>query len=147
MTTESTSEKRNPFKLLTAALLLAVSILGVLYYQATRPDVDQTLLAISNNLNKTCPFNVDELTRLDNTTTFPGNIIQYNYTLFSIQKAEVNVAKAMETMEPIIISKVKKDRDMKVFLDLHTTLRYNYRDLNGEYIFTLSIPYEKYKVQ
>ncbi len=118
--------------------------LGVLYYTSLKPEFEEALLPMANKINISCPFKVDELTRLDNTTVFPGNVFQYNYTLFTIYKQDVDVKKAITNLEPIIIANVKKDPEMKALRDMKTTINYYYRDLTGEFIFMIVLTPEKY---
>ncbi len=111
------------------------------------PSFDKILVNTASEINKTCPLQVDQYTRLDNTVALPNNTFQYNYTLINTSKSEVNIDTVKKYIEPDIINNVKTSPDLKLFRDNHTTMVYNYRDKNGEFVHKIVITPEMYNEQ
>lgn len=109
------------------------------------PSTDEILEITANNINKTCPLNVDKNTRLDNAIAKTNNYLQYNYTLITIDKEDLSDDYISRYMEPVIINSVKTSPDLKFLRDLGTTLIYNYRDKNGVFIYSFSVTPDMYR--
>ncbi len=87
---------------------------------------------------------VDKDTRLDNAIALPGNILQYNYTLVTLSKAELNLEYIKETFEPKIINSVKTNPDLKIFRANKTTMVYNYNDKEGTFVYRITVTPDLY---
>jgi hypothetical protein len=107
--------------------------------------VEKILTATVNELNKQCPVMVDQYTRLDKVEVLPGTVMQYDYTLVTLAKTEVNADTIRKIMEPKIIDNVKTSPQMKPYRDLKATLIYDYRDKNGESLLRISVSPEMYE--
>lgn len=88
---------------------------------------------------------VDQFTRLDNSVALPDNSFQYNYTLVEVTKDEVIIDTVKKYIEPNILNTVKTNPDLKFFRDNKTTLIYNYKDMNGEFVHKFSVTPEMYQ--
>ena len=110
-----------------------------------KPVFDTALTEIANEINKTCPFMVDNETRLDNTIALPKNVFQYNYTLISMVKDSINIDGIKNYMEPRIVNDVKTNSGMKFVRDKKVTVNYNYKDMTGVNLFTISVKPEQYQ--
>ena len=108
------------------------------------PSISKELVAMSNELNKNCPFMVDNLTRLDNAVILPNNVIQYNYTIVTV-KDSLDVASMKQQMEPNIVNTVRTHPEMQRLRELETTMNYYYKDINGVFLFSISVTPENYK--
>jgi hypothetical protein len=102
-------------------------------------------MGVASEINKTCPFMVDENTRLDNTMSTSKSDFQYNYTLINHNKEEVNVTELESFLKQQLINNIKTSPDMKFFRDNNITMGYNYKDKNGSYFLKLLIRPEDYK--
>jgi hypothetical protein len=71
--------------------------------------------------------------------------MQYDYTLVTLAKTEVNADTIRKIMEPKIIDNVKTSPQMKPYRDLKATLIYDYRDKNGESLLRISVSPEMYE--
>ncbi|MDR2126829.1 MAG: zinc ribbon domain-containing protein [Prevotellaceae bacterium] len=109
------------------------------------PAIDKELLRMSNEMNKLCPIMVDRDTRLDNTTAKPNGVFQYNYTLVNDDKDNVDTLALKNIAEPNIANSLKSSPDMQYQRDHNVTLNYSYRDKNGNHLFMISIPADRYK--
>jgi hypothetical protein len=106
---------------------------------------DEQLMQVSQEINKHCPFMIDQDTRLDNTIGGPGNSFTYNYTLVNYFAEEVDVDELKERIEPQMIMNIKTSPDMEQFRENNVTLLYKYRDKAGNFIFEIKISPGKYK--
>ena len=88
---------------------------------------------------------VDQETRLDNAVALPDNAFQYNYTLVNFNKDELDLEEFTASMEPQLTNNVKTNPDLKIFRDNHVTMKYYYKDKNGEFVAQFEVSYEDYK--
>lgn len=110
-----------------------------------KPSIDKQLVEFANEINKTCPMNIDEYTTLKNVATLPNKTIQYNYILVGITKAEVNLDTVKKYVFPGVLQNVKTNPGMKLFRDNQVTLNYYYADKNGEFVTEYSVKPEMYQ--
>ncbi|MCF8713704.1 zinc ribbon domain-containing protein [Joostella atrarenae] len=106
---------------------------------------DEVLVKVSNEINKTCPFMVDQDTRLDNSVVLPNNTLQYNYTLVNLEKSELNIDEFKSNIEPNIINSVKTNPDMADFRKNEVTLKYDYKDKKGVFLLNIKVTPDDYK--
>lgn len=106
--------------------------------------IDQQLRAAATELNKTCPIEIDEGTRLDGAIARKGNIFQYNYTLINAPASEIDSNEFKNHLAPSITNFVKTSPDMKPFRDNGTTIIYHYRGMNGSYLTQIAVTPNQY---
>jgi len=109
-----------------------------------KPAIDKAMMEMASEINKSCPFMVDNLTRLDNAVAMPNNVFQYNYTLINIVKDSLDINELKNNIEPTIINFVKTNPDMKAMRDNKTTVNYYYKDMTGVFLLTISVGPDKY---
>jgi hypothetical protein len=109
-----------------------------------KPLFDKALLETANEINKSCPIMVDNETRLDNTMALPEKVFQYNYTLINTTKDLIDIDELQSAIEPNIKNFVRTNPDMKQMRDNNTTLKYFYKDMNGEHLLTIWVKPEDY---
>jgi hypothetical protein len=105
---------------------------------------DKAMMEAASEINKTCPFMVDQETRLDNTVALPDNIFQYNYTLVNYDKSEVNNDTIRKYVEPGIVNNVKTNPSLKSFRDNKVTMQYQYKDKNGVFLLSIVVTPDQY---
>jgi hypothetical protein len=88
---------------------------------------------------------IDEATRLDNVEALPGNTMQYNYTLVTLNRSEINTDVFIKGIEPSILNNVKTNQEMKFMKKMKTTLIYHYSDMNGEYVHQFTVTPDMYE--
>ncbi len=88
---------------------------------------------------------VDKETRLDNAVALPNNILQYNYSLINYDKSQVNEAILRKAITPGLVNNVRTNPALKLYRENKTTLAYNYRDKNGNFILLISVTPDLYK--
>ena len=110
-----------------------------------KPSVDSQLMAIADEMNKSCPMTIDQYTTLKNVIALPKNTIQYNYILVQATKAEVVLDTVKKYAFPILLEEVKTNPGLKSFRDKKVTINYYYSDKNGEYVTEYAVTPEMYK--
>ena len=107
--------------------------------------IDKNLVEIASELNKSCPITVDSLTRLDNTVALPNKVFQYNYTLNYESRELIDIEGLKTYLSPRIVNDVRTNPGMKFVRDNKVTVNYSYKDLNGEFLFQISVKPEDYR--
>ncbi|NVN95777.1 MAG: hypothetical protein HXX18_10895 [Bacteroidetes bacterium] len=110
-----------------------------------KPLYEKVLMKTAEEINKTCPVMIDNITRLDNAIAMPDNVFQYNYTIISMLKDEININEVKSYLEPGIVNFVKTNPQMKTIRDYKTTVNYYYKDKSGVYLFTICVTPEQYE--
>lgn len=131
----------------TFAVFYAIGQLGgeKLVSLIKRPAFDKALMEIAGELNKTCPIMVDSLTRLDNAIALPDKVFQYNYSLISGSREYMDTEGLKTYLSPRIVNDVKTNPGMKFIRDNKVTVNYSYKDLNGEFLFLITVKPEDYQ--
>ena len=129
----------SPLRLLAAAVVAALALTGC---SPSDSAIEKALSDASAEINKTCPETVDEETRLDSTSTAPGKILQYNYTLVNIAKADLTDQQLKDfeaALKPEILTALKDNPAMKSLKDYQVTFKYSYKSSDAQDLFTLTI--------
>src|SRR5690606_8073142 len=107
--------------------------------------IDKEMKAIADELNKTCPVQVDEYTVLENTVALPGKVFQYNYKLISLDKSEVNLDTVRKYVYPGILENIKTNPSMEPQRKRDVTFKYCYKDKNGAFVDQYVVKPNDYK--
>ncbi len=102
------------------------------------------LKAISANVNKTCPIQVDSILKLENTIAHPIATFRYNYSL-KFDTVKYDIHEFEKALKKTTLNTVRTSTDAKMFRDMLATLEYNYSDTSGNYLFRIVITPEDYK--
>jgi len=143
--TEKASNKQKQIKTIIGIAVGALVMILVQQFVFKTPSFDKQMMQAASEINKVCPIMVDQETRLDNSIALPDNVFQYNYTLVNMEKNSINIFELEEYLKPIILNTIRTNPDLKVFKDNETTMLYNYKDKNSEYLFKLSFTADQYK--
>lgn len=114
------------------------------YFFSQSPSVDEMMVKTASEFNKSCPMMVDQITRMDNAVALPGRIFQYNFTMINMDVASIDKEELKKNLEPVIINTVKTSPELKLFRDKEITIVYYYRDINGNYMFKISVGPKQY---
>lgn len=93
----------------------------------------------ANEINQVCPLQVDAATRLDSAQVLSETELQFNYTLTTASRDNVDLVQLQATTKPALIQSVKANSAMADLRDHSITMVYNYRDMNGEYLLKIPI--------
>jgi hypothetical protein len=137
--------KKQIISMIIGAVIAAVSYQVVSRVIFSPPSIDSQLIKVANEVNKNCPFMVDQYTRFDNTIAGPGKSLAYNYTVVNYEATELNIESIKEYITPILINMVKTSEEMKSLREIKVSLKYNYRDKSGVFLFSVLINPEDYE--
>lgn len=148
---ESSLEEKSHRKNLSVKSLLGV-VLGIAImvsleqYFFKTPTIDETMMELASEMNKSCPVMIDGETRLDNTIALPDKVFQYNYTLVNMVKSTTDTLALKNKLAPTIANFVRTNPQMKFQRDNKATLNYLYKDQTGQYLFLISITPDQYEL-
>ncbi|MBC7414658.1 MAG: hypothetical protein H7327_06960 [Herminiimonas sp.] len=100
--------------------------------------VDETLVKMSEKMNRTMPQSVDGDTRLDKVSAEPGQQIAYHYTMLNLRSKEVNTTNFYKVFRPTLQKRVCASEELKLFFRNRITVAYAYRGKDGEDIGKLA---------
>lgn len=93
----------------------------------------------AREINSACPVQIDPATRLDSAQVLSEAALQFNYTLITASRDEIDLAQLEATTKPALIESVKTNSAMTDLRDHSITMVYNYRDRNGEYLLKIPV--------
>lgn len=126
-----------------ATSMIVIAVVQQVFFKPK--SFDKAMMQWASEINKTCPIMVDQETRLDNTIALPDRTFQYNYTLVNMEKSSIDVDEFIKIMEPMLVKNIQTNPDMKIQRDYKTTLKYYYKDKEGNHITTIAVTTDKYK--
>ena len=101
-------------------------------------NLDETLVRISQKMNRNMPQAVDVDTRLEKVSAEPGQEFAYHYTLLKLQSNEIDTASFYLAFRPTLQKRVCAAEDLKIFFRNKITVAYAYRGKDGEDIGKLT---------
>lgn len=94
-------------------------------------NLDETLVRMSQKMNRNMPQTVDVATRLEKVSAEPGQQFAYHYTLVNVRSKEIDTANFYEMVRPTLQKRVCAAKDLKVFFRNRVTVAYAYRGKDG----------------
>ena len=143
MNQDKKNTKGNTIGLIVGIIVFAISFYGI--QQFFKEDLETELKNAATELNKETPLNIDQYTRLDSASTKGKTNLIYYYTLFEMERSEVNLDTVNKYIRPGIIENVKNSPDLKTFRDNNITMDYRYYDKNGEFTTEISVTPDLYQ--
>lgn len=147
MTTTNSNRKftLKNFIIIIGILILANYIikLSIHTYYSSEPatsifTVDDTLKEVADEINKHCPQRIDSTTVLDGTASVFNNTFSYNYTI-SIDTNKYHLNDMESGMTKYWQNNYKTNPAAVDFKRMKTTLLYNYKDVQGNFLFRVKI--------
>ncbi|WP_375447922.1 hypothetical protein [uncultured Fibrella sp.] len=93
----------------------------------------------AREINSACPVQIDPATRLDSAQVLSEAALQFNYTLITASRDDIDLQQLEVTTKPALIESVKTNSAMNDLRDHSITMVYNYRDRNGEYLLKIPV--------
>ncbi len=106
--------------------------------------IDNQLMQLSNEFNKSLPIMVDQVTRLDTVIPMPGKVLTYNYTLVNMSLEQIDIVSLREYLRPRIINNIKTSDEMKYLRDKGVTFVYKYYDDVKRFVFEVKVTPDEY---
>lgn len=110
-----------------------------------KKDMEKELKKVVLEVNKNVPMAVDEYTQLDSASSIGKANLTYYFSLFDLDKSEVNLDTVNKYLRPSIIENVKNNPDVKILRDNNITLDYLYYDKNGVFVLEISVGPDLYR--
>lgn len=101
-------------------------------------NVDETLVRISEKMNRKMPQAVDADTRLDKVSAEPGQQLAYHFTMLNVRSKDISTASFYKTFRPTLQKRVCASEDLKMFFRNRITVAYAYQGNDGEDIGKLA---------
>lgn len=117
-----------------AAIMLAFASTGCSYKEYADAKFQADLVKASSEHNKSLPMMVDSDTRLDTTIAGPGKEWTYMYTLVATDVKGITNEKINEVMGDKLRNSVCTMKEMEIFVRNEVTMKYKYRDNDGNYL-------------
>lgn len=146
MTSSSTSKPNWKFIAgIVFGTIVGFLLVQQLFFSTEEPiNYDAVLEKSAEGVNRNCPMMVDDETQLVNAEALPGKVFQYNYKLIRMKKEGVNIDEIKRILEPNIMRVVARNPELKNFRDNGVTMAYQYKDMDGEYLFEIKVTPEQY---
>jgi hypothetical protein len=96
------------------------------------------LKAMSTDLNKTLPIQVDSVLKLESTVAIPAATFRYNYTL-RFDTVTYDIREFQKSLTITTVNTVKTSPDAAHFRKMFATIEYNYSDTLGNYLFRIVV--------
>jgi hypothetical protein len=90
-------------------------------------------------VNSTCPYMLDEITRMDGMALIDRRTIQYKYTIIEMTKEYLDLFNVKELLKPDLVENVRTNPDLKYYRVNQFTFRYQISDINGSLIELITI--------
>ena len=139
-----TPKKRHPLlnvALVVFGLSITTEILRVVFQQ---PSIDEQLVKTAEEVNKHCPMVIDSVTQLDNMMALPNHKLQYNYTFYKNDKADIDTIVLKNNMKESLINKLKTDSKLTNFKENNVLIAASFYDKSGNYVCNLFVTPDEY---
>ncbi|MFZ4620056.1 MAG: hypothetical protein ACOYNS_05835 [Bacteroidota bacterium] len=135
----------------------ATTMMALMYYvkfvilvnpylpEAGQNGVEEQLAAAVVEINRQCPQNIDDQTRLDSVSMGEGRSISYFYSLTALSQNEVDTAALRKYLFPRLVANAKTGSDMSFMRENLVSMVYHYSDKNGEKTLSFSIEPHDYQ--
>ncbi len=130
------------FFTLSTTFIRTLNSIGV---PTSNQTVEEQLASAAADLNKGCPYAIDEETRMDSISIGPGRTITYHEAIVNHAMETLDVPHVQETIRPSIVKNVKTNPGMESLRKLRVTFVYTYVDKNGRRLFDLSVTPTEYQ--
>lgn len=110
----------------------------------TDSEVYELLSNTTDSINVKCPYVIDSLTTLLNTTPFQGRTFQYNYQL-NIDTSNYDMTIFKNNMRKLILEKFINTSDSREFKEMKVTIVYSYTNSKNENLFNITFSPDKYE--
>ena len=116
-------------------LILVISV--ILFSCNSNSDLDKILSFSVEEVNKSCPMFVDEITRLDYAEIDKDGFFHYVYTFPSLSKSDIDIPSFYKEQSDILNNGYES---LTTFKENDVTVRYTYFDMYDNQIISILIP-------
>ncbi|MBK6523882.1 MAG: hypothetical protein IPG08_17110 [Sphingobacteriaceae bacterium] len=134
----SEKQKELPRVILFVAILIVLLFIRFSVFGKEK-DFDKIMKYTATELNKTCPQQIDNDTRLDSASIHENKTFRYNYTCLNFNKDSMDVEMFAMSVKPAMINNAKSNPDLQLFRDNNVILEYYFRDELGKFMTRVEI--------
>lgn len=143
---ELTKQKSRGYWIIVGIIVFAfITAVLKMAFRESPSTLNDDLVKAANEINAHAPIIVDSTMRLDRVNALPGGILEYNYTLLTLERSQIDTGLLKSLYREDIINKMKTDPKAEMFRENKITIRSKYIDKNGQDIITLSIYPNEYQ--
>lgn len=137
---ELVKQKNTGFRILLGIIVFAfiTAILKVAFHESPTT-LNDDLIKAANEINLHAPILIDSTERFDRVNALSGNVFQYNYTLLTLERSQVDTNVLKTSGRQYMIALLKQNPKTSVFKENNIIIQAKYVDKNGMNITTLSI--------
>ena len=120
------------FAFITAVLKMA--------FHEPASNLNDDMIKAANEINSHAPIIIDSTTRFDYVNALSGNVFQYNYTLLTQDRSQIDTNLLKHSgKESMIQQMTQNPKTAKNFKDNNIEIQARYTDKNGEHVAAISI--------
>jgi hypothetical protein len=101
--------------------------------------INDDLIKAANQINAHAPIIIDSTTRLDRVNALSGKVFQYNFTIVSLDRDQIDTNELKASARASMISKLKSNSQASLFRDNKVELQALYVDKKGKDITSVSV--------
>lgn len=136
LTKQKSTGSRIIFGIIIFVFIAAVLNMAIPNRSSTLND---DLIKAANEINQHAPIIIDSTTRLDNVNALSGSTFQYNYTLLTVLRTEVDTNQLKSSAKEIMITQLKNNPKVAIFKENNIEIRLRYTDKKGAEVTTIYI--------
>jgi hypothetical protein len=143
---ELTKQKSTGYRIIFGIIIFAF-IAAVLKMAFRQPasSLNDDMIKAANDINSHAPIIIDSTTRFDYVNALSGNVFQYNYTLLTLDRTQIDTNLLKHSGKESMIQQMKQDaKTAKNFKDNNIQIQARYTDKNGAYVAEVSIYSNEY---
>jgi hypothetical protein len=137
---ELVKQKSTGFRIIMGIIIFAFisAILRIAFHESPTT-LNDDMIKAANEINSHAPIIIDSTTRFDRVNALSGHVFQYNYTLLTLDRSQVDTNLLKSSGRESMIALIKKDPKVSVFRDNGIEIQAKYLDKNGKDVATVSI--------
>ena len=137
---ELTKKKSTGYRIILGIIVMIfISAVLKMAFQERPLSLNDDLIKAANEINKHAPIIIDSTMRFDNVNALSSNVFQYNYTLLTMDKSQVDTNVLKSSGKESMIQNMKANPNASIFKDNNIEIQVRYIDKNGIYITATSI--------
>ena len=142
---ELIKRKSTGFRIILGIIIFAfVSLVFKMAFNKPSPTLNDDLIGAANNINAHAPIVIDSMLRFDRVNALHGNTFQYNYTLLTKDKSQIDTNLLKTSGRQLLIDQIKQNPKSFIFRDNGVVIEARYVDKNGDYVALISISPNEY---
>jgi len=142
---ELIKQKSTGFRIILGIIItLFITLVLKMAFHKPSTTLNDDLIAAANNINAHAPIIIDSMLRFDRVDAVHGNTFQYNYTLVTLDKSQIDTNLLKTSGRQLLIDQMKQHPQSSIFRENGIVIEAKYADKNGNYVALISITPNEY---